>query len=718
MNDWLPRKTSGPPESGGADYPIMVPMETEAETGSPLQIRRFFVFLKHYWWVPVTTLVVSLGLVLVYLAFAAPTYLSVARVWETEKLQVPGGAAFTGDLANYYGTQIELLRSSTMRQLALMRLQSSRTNTIPLGDDNKPLNVKLQVAQTPKSTVFAIQAACSNPEFAQAFLNALTVEYVEYKKNIRKLVSGDTLASISDQVLRLEKDLKGDQDALIAFQRTNNLTILQQEGTIAGGYLARLKTQLSDLKLESQVMKASVLEQDWAASGKTNESVLLADLLRNPNMTAPASPDHQSALREVELLKIEREKLSRFLRPKHPKVVKLDAGIDRAQKLVDIFHNQSKEQLAAASDTLKLKIEGVESAIKEWEPKAVAANALIAEAERLKANINRSQVLYDRLVGLLQNVDISRNIDQETLAILDPASPAIRSYRMETLILGLAAGLGLVIGLGIVLLMDLGDDRFTSSREVSEKFAGTILGQIPEAIPSTQDGSLALLEHEDTRHAFAESYRNLRSALAFLRVEGDRPRIVLITSALPDEGKSTVAVNLARSLAFGGSRVLLVDGDLRKGRLHEMLDLSPAPGLAELLQSPSDPDRVLQTNCLPNLAFIARGDAIGNPGDAFFGPQLGEVLALWRQGFDYVLIDSSPVFAADDATTLAPKVDGTLFVVRSRSSRASEVRQALELLGQRQVKVLGLVYNRADSSALSSKCYKGEKYVQFGANVL
>jgi len=696
----------------------MVPMEAEGDSGSPLQIGRFFVFLKRYWWVPVLTVAVSLAVVLVYLAFAPPTYLSVARVWETEKLQVPGGAAFTGDLANYYGTQIELLRSSTMRQLALTRLQSSRTNTIPLGDDNKPMNVKLQVAQTPKSTVFAIQAACSNPEFAQAFLNALTVEYVEYKKNIRKLVSGDTLASISDQVLRLEKDLKADQDALIAFQRTNNLTILQQEGTIAGGYLARLKTQLSDLKLESQVMRASVLEQNWAASGKTNESVLLADLLRNPNMTAPASPDHQSALREVELLKIEREKLSRFLRPKHPKIVKLDAAVDRAQKLVDIFHNQSREQLAAASDTLKMRIEGVESAIKEWEPKAVAANALIAEAERLKANINRSQVLYDRLVGLLQNVDISRNIDQETLAILDPASSAVRSYRIEMLVLGLAAGLGLVIGLGIVLLMDLGDDRFTSSREVSEKFAGTILGQIPEVVPTTRDGSLALLEHADARHAFAESYRNLRSALAFLRVEGDRPRVVLITSCLPEEGKSTVAVNLARSLAFGGSRVLLVDGDLRKGRLHEMLDLSPAPGLAELLQSPADPDRVFQTNCLPNLVFISRGDATGNPADAFFGPQLGEVLALWRQGFDYVLIDSSPVFAADDATTLAPKVDGTLFVVRSRSSRASEVRQALELLGQRQAKVLGLVYNRADSSTLSYKCYKGEKYVQFGANVL
>ena len=112
---------------------------------------------------------------------------------------------------------------------------------------------------------------------------------------------------------------------------------------------------------------------------------------------------------------------------------------------------------------MKIGIQGVESAITEWEPKAVAANGLIAEAEHLKANINRSQVLSDRLVGLLQSVDMSRNIDQETLAILDPASFAQRSYRVETLTLALGAGFGLFIGLGIVLLMDLRDDRFTRS---------------------------------------------------------------------------------------------------------------------------------------------------------------------------------------------------------------------------------------------------------------
>jgi Mrp family chromosome partitioning ATPase len=137
-----------------------------------------------------------------------------------------------------------------------------------------------------------------------------------------------------------------------------------------------------------------------------------------------------------------------------------------------------------------------------------------------------------------------------------------------------------------------------------------------------------------------------------------------------------------------------------------------------LLQNPAKPSRVVQVNCLPNLVFISRGNAMGNPGDAFFSPQLDEVLARWRKGFDYVLIDSSPVFAADDATTLAPKTDGTLFVVRSRSSRASEVRQALDLLSQRQAKVLGLVYNRADSSVLSYSSYKVQRYAQFGPNVL
>ena len=155
---------------------------------------------------------------------------------------------------------------------------------------------------------------------------------------------------------------------------------------------------------------------------------------------------------------------------------------------------------------------------------------------------------------------------------------------------------------------------------------------------------------------------------------------------------------------------MLVDGDLRKGVLHQLLGLQREPGLAELLRQPGDLEKVIQKDSLLNFSFISSGTVSSNSGDLFLGPAFDELLARLRQQFDYVLIDSSPVFAADDATTLAPKVDGTLFVVRSRYSSARPVREALDLLYQRQAKVLGVVFNQADASARSYYAYKYADY--------
>ena len=128
------------------------------------------------------------------------------------------------------------------------------------------------------------------------------------------------------------------------------------------------------------------------------------------------------------------------------------------------------------------------------------------------------------------------------------------------------------------------------------------------------------------------------------------------------------------------------------------------PGFAELILDPTRTD-VIQKSAVPNLSFIATGHVKMNPGDAFLSAEMDQLLARWRQEYDYILIDSSPVFAADDATTLAPKTDGVLFVVRSRFSRAKVVRLAIDLLHQRSAKVLGLIYNRADASNRSSYYY-------------
>ena len=689
------------------------PMDDSAPPASSFRVQRLLGFLLKYWWVPALTLALGLGAGAALVLWKPPTFVSKARMWETIKLRLPEGSLFAEDVQNFLGTQTELLQSDTLRELALARLRASSTNVVvPVGADGQPLPVLVRVAGSAKSSVFLIQATGSQAAYTQNYLDALMNVYLEYKRNIRSVVSGGTLASITAQVQRQEQKLKEEQDALMAFQRTNNFAILQQEGAIAGGYLATLKTKLSDLQLEDRLLKATALDQDQAAAGATNASAARVEAASAMGSASPGGgpSERQSAFKEVELLKIQRAKLSRYLRPKHPKIAKLDADIERGEKLLEIFRRQNRDQLEASRQAIQLKIENVQASIKEWESKVLEANSRLADAERLKLNVQREQTVYDRLMVLVQNVGISRNIDQETLAILEPASPPKRSYIREIGLLGMAGVGGLGLGLGIIVLLALRDDRFTSLLELTDQLGQNVVAQVPEILSLKRGAPLPLLAVDDKRHLYAESYRNLRSAVLFMAIEGERPKVLLITSAVPGEGKSTVAANLARTLALGGSRVVLVDADLRKGVLHQLLGLQREPGLAELLRQPGDLEKVIQKDSLLNFSFLSSGRASSNSGDLFLGPEFKQVLARLRQMFDYVLIDSSPVFAADDATTLAPKVDGTLFVVRSRFSGARPVREALDLLYQRQAKVLGIVFNQADASARSYYYYKYADY--------
>jgi len=693
------------------DYSSLSPMDDYGANGSSNGRNRFFVFLRRYWWVPALTLLLGLGGAAAFIRWAPPVFVSSAAMWETEKLHLAEGALFTEDPQTYIGTQIELLKSGRMYEAAMERLRASGSNAVPLGKDGLPLQVTLNFKEAPKSAVFSITAGSADPALSRNFLDALMNDYLDYKKTVRKLVSGDTAASISSQVEARERELNSAQEALTVFQRTNNLAILQEEGTMAGGYLAKLQTQLSDLQLESQLLQATAVEQRVAAQGNNSGGRDPVDLMKNLGSTGPSAADNGrlTPYQEVELLKIQREKLSKYHRPKHPMIVALDEQIARGEKLIELFRSQNHDQLLASQEAVKMKMDSVLAAIKEWEGKVMEANQRIAEAERLKQNVTRAQSLYDRLETLLRNVDITRNTDLETLAILESASSAIRSYKQLNTGVALAIFGGLGLGVGIVFLIEKRDDRFTSVVEVDTTLGDAIVGLLPE-MPHKRKEPIRLLELDDPRHGYAESYRSLRSALLFLPTEGERPKVLLITSAMPKEGKSTVAANLARTLALSGSRVLLVDADLRRGHLHLSLKMQSEPGLAELLHHTCDPDKVIQKDSLPNLEFISCGAHSGNPGDLFLGSGLDQLLARWRREFDYVVIDSSPLFAADDASCLAPKVDGTLFVVRRGHSSARAVSEALDLLAQRQARVLGVIFNGADAAARSYYYYKYADY--------
>src|SRR5215469_4096950 len=225
-----------PPQDPG--FQISAPMD--AHTGAPapkFRVKKLLIFLRKFWWIPIITLVLTVGWAFVHFLSQPPEFISHASLWQTEKLQLDGGASFAQDEDTYFGNLLNVLQSEPVTKLALQRLGAQDKNKITYGKDGNPIPVQINGYQVSRSSVFVVEATSANPKFTTDFLNALVSVYLEYKKNVRRDVSDDTLNSISDQIAILDNDLTNDQKVLAEFERSNNLVVIQNENEAGGVYL-------------------------------------------------------------------------------------------------------------------------------------------------------------------------------------------------------------------------------------------------------------------------------------------------------------------------------------------------------------------------------------------------------------------------------------------------------------------------------------------------
>ena len=395
--------------------------------------------------------------------------------------------------------------------------------------------------------------------------------------------------------------------------------------------------------------------------------------------------DYLKAKQAVQLLKAERETLSKDLRPKHPKIIKLNDEIDKQEKLIDLYRQDAVEKLDTRRKSIGKQMENLQSNIKEWENKALDLSQRLAQFNRIKGKGGPAKDALrspheqpqgrqcfpgrrwrrpGRHHGKRHHAGFrAARIDQE---------PAHRSR--------LSAPLPVC---SILVLLDRIDDRMASFSEFQHHFTENILGQIPK---EKTKGKVTLLQPDDARHVFAESYRNVRSSIFFMPYEGPRPKTLLVTSAVPNEGKSTISSNLAITMALSGAKTLLIDGDLRRGALREAFDIHSKIGFSEVLKQEVNWREVVVPTSLPSLFVLPRGNTISQPSEHLLRESTDAFLKDIYNHYDYIIIDSSPVLAADDTTSLAPKIDATLFVVRlsytsARLTRKS-ARAALQPSGQ------------------------------------
>jgi capsular exopolysaccharide synthesis family protein len=698
-------------------------------------LHRHQLLLRKYAWV---LLLIALGTIVpayILTRETPQTFQSNARMWLTGKLDLSEGRLYTEELVNFLGTQADLIRSRAVQDRALATMLNQVTNAAPLKPAHGPLDVlrgmfgsaktrknldeafpfKLKVAESSKSSLLELQARGSEPKSTQLFLNTLMAEYLNFKKESREKTSDRAVKGLAKEVNELAGDLKKEQEKVYQFQMSNNVVFLQQDqGNSAGNYLALLNRQLATYKTELQLLQLIQPDQ-WVelnAKGHQNGAIEPA-----PGDTQPqdviaglsgSQADLYRANQQIQMLKVKREELSKALRPMHPKIQKLDQDIAAQEKIVEVSRGETMKQLTNRREALQLEVKNLEKVFTEWEGKTVDAGRKMADYERLRQDVQRTQAAYDKLLSVISTVDVGKSVDQENVSVLEAASLGAPVH-MGLRNMGLAFVGAMFLGACALWLLGKFDDRFASSTELAEDFPEKVLGQVMDVRIRKQHTQMRPEILAGQKFEFLESFRSIRSALYFMNQNGARPKTLLITSSVPQEGKSTVALYLAATLAVGGSRVLLIDGDMRKAKLHRHFGLASSPGLAEILNGEIPPADAINGTSIQNLSFLAAGCASAEPGELVLRSQLNEFLNNIYPQFDYIIADSPPVLAADDASTMSPSVDGVLYVVRGTYTSARMVHEGLDALRQRQARVLGLIFNRALSSPFEFHPYQKYK---------
>jgi capsular exopolysaccharide synthesis family protein len=683
--------------------------------------RRYFSYLRERWWVVLISIVVLVSTIIAYETVRTPHFVSFAQIYLANSVHLDTSDFISDANETYFGTQIELLKSGQILGAAMQKAGIQ----VPIGEKN-PYN--LDVAQPLKTSILVLQVSGPDPDITQRYLQYIIDGYLAYKKETHTSTSQDVLDSLRDELASKDADLQAEEDRLAEFERSNNVAVLEEETKGAGEYLAELNVQLAQNRLQAKLLSDQIDAETPApdpvsptnllASASTNGvstnsastnalAISAADLSSQTALpeAMPPTTNNVEALTDTEL-ESSRVQLAELFASKEENLRHMghhnfEEEVARLKETIKVLSDQDRTEKVAQLKDLQKRIAAIQAAIPALEAQILQNNVDLNRSLSLKEIVQRDQGYYDHLLGTLQGVDMNKNLPQENLSVLQPATPSQPEKRYVPIRVAVAFVFGLFIGLALVYGWYLLDDRFVSFHDITDQFGETLLGLVPQIKVSHKQPAQALLAEVDDRQSYLESFRHLRSALLLSANSEAHPQILLFTSSTSGEGKTTVSANLARLLARSGLRVVLVDADEQGGGLQRLMGERGQPGVLDYLRGDASASAVVYPTGCEGLSFVPAGTRNAKSEGLFLRPKLGELLAELRRNHDFIIIDGPPVLTCDDASMLVPRADTVILVARPFYTRSRSVRQALDMLYQRQAKNVNIVLNRARKDDLS-----------------
>jgi tyrosine-protein kinase Etk/Wzc len=706
---------------------------------------------------PVAAILITSLIISIIYAVSAP---NIFRTSTALKITKPGGSILQSPLMpvindfgndRFIANEMEILKSYNIRErIAKILLDTLVKSNNPeafnllltdtFGEEKKPASVPeiarllekaVQIEQKRGLDIINISVDSQIPREAVLIANIYAKEYLDYNLEINRDQLTFIREFLENQRIEKKDQLKEAEEILRLYQERGGIVALDQQAQTLIQQLAEFESQRNATQIELEA-SIEVLKQyrnelskqdpklaDYLASA-TSETYIkalqdqIAELqIRRDLAIVNSDPnaDYTKKLKDYD------NKIKDLKTKLDEKTEVLKAGIfaSSPEEVKDLSQKIIEEEIKNGS--LRTTLTELNRVVKKYDERFNSLPKTSIELARFQRNRESLEKLYILVEEKYQEALINEQSQPGNVLIIDdariPLKPA-KPFRLLIIFIGLIIGIGLAFG--FVFIKNYFDNTIKTPEDIQKKNVN-VLAWIPQAEGMAKNGSsnneFIIATQPDS--IYSEAFRALRTRVQFSRVDRDSLKTILITSPAPQEGKSTIALNLAGIFAQSNKKILLIDADLRKPRMHLVFGKDKQPGLTDYLVGDSSFEKVLISTDMKNLSLITSGTIPPNPAEMLNSVQMEEFISKVRSEFDYVIIDSPPIIAVTDAEILARKVDGNILVVSADYTEKDMLERALQLLKNDQSVLIGTVLNNFNAKPGYGSYHK--YYYYYGTSV-
>lgn len=624
---------------------------------------------------------------------------------------------------DYYQTQYKILKSRNLAKRVIRSLKldanpefvpaiqkENKANTDTLSKSNELLEDdgidqklvdafinKVDVSPLQRSRLVNVSFTSYSPELSAKVANSIAESFIQLNLESKLETTHQAREWLQKQLDDMKAEVEQAEEKLNEYAAKNEIIFLteKEKGNDSENIITKRLDELSTAlttATSDRISKEAIYNEIRSGNHESSSIVM-----NNPLIL--------SLKKDYAELESEYNKQLKVYKPEYPKMVRLKEHIDQIKNKIDaeakrIVLSIKKDYEAALKRESYLK-----SAFERQKKEALDLNQRSIQYQILKREADTNKELYNGLLQRLKETGVSASLTASNIQILDRAEvPESPSKPKKTLNILLSIIVGLAGGIGLAFFKEYLDNTIKTPEDIEKRVYLPSLGLVPYYNDNKETLPVECITHTDGKSPIAEAYSSLRTFL-LLSTGGRPPRIIMVTSPARGEGKTTTVINTAISLTKPDAKVVIIDGDMRKPRLHKIFNLDNTTGLSSYLSSNEDlGDVLVKTSNIPNLDIITSGPTPPNPAELLSSYRFQELIkGLFL--YNFIVIDTPPILGISDALIISAQTDGVVMVIKSGETPKESAKEARRILSNINAKILGVVLNSVDQSAMRYSYY-------------